>query len=259
MNLHINSVHKKIVRYRCEQCGKGFYLNCDLKEHEKANHTSDKPLKCEYCPYSCYYPSRLQLHILQEHEGKTAPYKCDVCGKGFFQKGTLRSHRIRHGEKEYKCLVETCDREFFTRTALMRHGAKSHSDVDFSDAPRMYKRRIKKENSRSLSPQAKRKRFINPNCQTDVFIDDDDGLSEADYEEENEYYKVEEEVVEDSQNDYIEEVYANDEGSPEETKEEVIEVFQGEEIDESYIIHMDENEDNLIEELDESEEEYNYI
>lgn len=141
---HINSVHKKIIRFKCTECDRGYYLNSDLQDHIKLMHNSNKPEKCDQCAFSCHYPSRLKLHILQKHEGKPAPFKCKECSSGFFTENTLRSHMLQHGPKNYECLIEECDWKFYTRAHLINHGKKVHK-MDFSnDAPKIKRKRSKK-------------------------------------------------------------------------------------------------------------------
>lgn len=44
------------------------------------------------------------------HQGYK-PYKCDVCNKGFHQKGNYKNHRLTHSkEKQYSC--EICGKAF---------------------------------------------------------------------------------------------------------------------------------------------------
>lgn len=95
-------------------------------------HNSDKPEKCDQCKFSCHYPSRLKLHILQKHEGKQAPFKCKLCTSGFYTENTLRSHMLRHGPRNIECIISECDSRFYTRAHLINHGKKVHK-LDFSN------------------------------------------------------------------------------------------------------------------------------
>lgn len=155
-------------------------------------------------------------------------------------------------------MVESCDREFFTRTALIRHGAKMHEDVDFSIAPKIYKRRVRKDGPGAYN---KRRRTMQNEPVSNVFVDDDDGLSDEDqYEEDDSFCKVEEEVIEEGQSgEYVEDDEYHDDDDGEETKEEIIEVYQGEDMSDAYIIQMEDGE--IIEELKEGdvEEDIDYI
>lgn len=141
---HLNAVHKKIIRFRCHLCEKGYYLNSDLQDHIKLMHSSDKPQKCTQCSFSCHYPNRLKLHILTKHEGKPAPFQCKVCSDGFYTENTLRSHMLKHGPKEFKCLLPDCDSEFYSRSHLLNHGRKAHKMEFENDAPKR-KRRTREE------------------------------------------------------------------------------------------------------------------
>lgn len=133
LSIHIKVVHKKIIRFRCDYCDKGYYLNCDLQDHIKLMHKNpSKTEKCTMCNFSCYRPSRLKLHILQKHETKPAPFKCNKCCKGFYSLKDLRSHMTRHGPKNYKCLAPECEWRFHTRSTLITHGKRAHK-IDFSN------------------------------------------------------------------------------------------------------------------------------
>lgn len=133
LSIHIKVVHKKIIRFSCNECDKGYYLNCDLQDHIKLMHKNPgKTEKCEKCSFSCYRPSRLKLHILQKHETKPAPFKCNKCSKCFYSLKDLRSHMTRHGPKNYKCLAPECEWKFHTRSTLIIHGKRAHK-TDFSN------------------------------------------------------------------------------------------------------------------------------
>ena len=47
----------------------------------------------------------MHRHVQTNHTSdEEKKYKCDVCGKGFYQKGAFQDHMNTHtGEKPYKC------------------------------------------------------------------------------------------------------------------------------------------------------------
>jgi uncharacterized Zn-finger protein len=56
-------------------------------------------------------------------QGVRAQYACDVCGRGFSQKGHLTTHKRTHsGEKPYAC--DECGSCFSQKSGLTRHKRK---------------------------------------------------------------------------------------------------------------------------------------
>lgn len=71
LSYHIRAVHKKDESYQCEHCDKVYTMEKYLKDHVKVKHSnSEKPEKCKFCSYSCYYPSRLRQHVRRNHDVK---------------------------------------------------------------------------------------------------------------------------------------------------------------------------------------------
>ncbi|KAI4455324.1 finger putative transcription factor family-related [Holotrichia oblita] len=129
-------------RFTCEICMKSFKNRYDLGQHEKihSNETDNcticaKPVRnikkhmatthfakhvCDVCGLKCASNGSLVEHM-RTHTGDR-PFKCEMCGKGFAQKGTLNVHiKSRHtGEKVHVC--ETCGKAFTTSAELRKHG-----------------------------------------------------------------------------------------------------------------------------------------
>ncbi|KAL5286384.1 hypothetical protein ACFFRR_007800 [Megaselia abdita] len=196
---HIDQVHKKIIRFRCDECDKGYYLNSDLQDHKKLMHDCNKPEKCPQCKFSCHYPARLKLHILQKHEGKPAPFQCPECPAGFFTENTLRSHSLKHGERPYSCLVPECKSKFYTRPHLISHGRKVHKKDFTHDAPKIRRKKTRRSKEHMREERAlrelKRRRLI-------TYTKDDLGM-----EEDEEEADQEEELYQAMEIEYLEEEF----------------------------------------------------
>jgi len=58
------------------------------------------------------------------------PFRCDICGKTFNDKGRLTRHLKEHAgvefKKDWRCEVEGCGRVFTTKTMWTKHGKWGH-------------------------------------------------------------------------------------------------------------------------------------
>nr|XP_051675769.1 PR domain zinc finger protein 5 isoform X2 [Oryctolagus cuniculus] len=145
LNVHVQVVHERHKKYRCELCNKAFVTPSVLRSHKKT-HTGEKEKVCPYCgqkfassgtlrvhirshtgerPYQCPYCEKgfskndgLKMHIRTHTREK--PYKCSECSKAFSQKRGLDEHKRTHtGEKPFQC--DVCDLAFSLKKMLIRH------------------------------------------------------------------------------------------------------------------------------------------
>ncbi|XP_021020655.1 PR domain zinc finger protein 5 isoform X3 [Mus caroli] len=145
LNVHVQVVHERHKKYRCELCNKAFVTPSVLRSHKKT-HTGEKEKVCPYCgqkfassgtlrvhirshtgerPYQCPYCEKgfskndgLKMHIRTHTREK--PYQCSECSKAFSQKRGLDEHKRTHtGEKPFQC--DVCDLAFSLKKMLIRH------------------------------------------------------------------------------------------------------------------------------------------
>ncbi|XP_049624512.1 zinc finger protein 174 [Suncus etruscus] len=89
-------VHLVRKPYKCEDCGKSFMWNSELKRHKRV-HTGERPYSCGECGNCFGRQSTLKLHQ-RIHTGEK-PYQCGQCGKSFRQSSNLHQHhRLHHSD-----------------------------------------------------------------------------------------------------------------------------------------------------------------
>merc|ERR1711920_1003147 len=87
------------------------------------DHGDDRPYKCNQCD-SCY-PTKgnLTTHVERMHQNKVN-FKCDECGKGFYDKTKYDDHCRMHRGIKYEC--NQCHRSFVEKSGLIKHIERKH-------------------------------------------------------------------------------------------------------------------------------------
>ncbi|XP_054550494.1 PR domain zinc finger protein 5 isoform X3 [Talpa occidentalis] len=117
LNVHVQVVHERHKKYRCELCNKAFVTPSVLRSHKKT-HTGEKEKICPYCGQKFASSGTLRVHI-RSHTGER-PYQCPYCEKGFSKNDGLKMHiRTHTREKPYKC--SECSKAFSQKRGLDEH------------------------------------------------------------------------------------------------------------------------------------------
>ncbi|XP_043273994.1 zinc finger protein 69 homolog B-like isoform X10 [Venturia canescens] len=128
---HIRRVHLREHPFTCEQCGKRFMTNCDLKDHITL-HLGVKSFICESCGKGFMRQSALGHHNRRVHgiikKVLTKIHKCKTCDKSCSSEYALRVHVETHTRKYY---CAECDKEFVNNTSLQLHNRKHTGERPF--------------------------------------------------------------------------------------------------------------------------------
>ncbi len=79
---------------------------------------------CSRCDRSFTNPQSLRLHM-QNHTGRFS-FWCDLCKKGYSQKGNYKAHMAKHEGITFPCMK--CDKRFKTEISLKYHQSE-HTGV----------------------------------------------------------------------------------------------------------------------------------
>ncbi|XP_045176624.2 zinc finger protein 816-like [Mercenaria mercenaria] len=113
------------VDHRCKICQKRFLCKEELNDHVLRHPLMDFVMAegggfvCILCPE---YRTRQQWQIWKHVRGKhfVKQHLCNICGKLFHKKCTLRDHLLTHSKHgSYKCSI--CSAEYRTSVAFLRH------------------------------------------------------------------------------------------------------------------------------------------
>lgn len=150
LKAHYTRKHTDDFKFSCEQCGKRFKMEWDLKfhiathqnsehmcdicgqfyksdyslnKHRRVSHLNNYKFQCSKCHKRLLTQENLDNHML----GHSVTYDCKECGKSFASKRYLTTHSSMHtGIKRFSCNL--CEKVF--RTAQTRNAHRStHSEA----------------------------------------------------------------------------------------------------------------------------------
>ena len=119
---------KKAKLFKCDDCGKTFPRNLDVKIHIDGVHLKLKNFHCHVvgCSKSFAVKSSLQRHIKIVHE-KMKPYSCPDCDSPFSTGHQLKLHKERaHDKIRHNCTFAGCAKNYSDPSNLKRHVKNKH-------------------------------------------------------------------------------------------------------------------------------------
>ncbi|KAK6170212.1 hypothetical protein SNE40_018661 [Patella caerulea] len=117
LNTHIVARHMQLKPFTCNQCGKQFSDQSNLRIH-KAIHTGVKKFTCDLCKKSFRQKAHLTSHILTHTKEKSVD--CPHCDKKFARVSDMKQHQYNHThEKVFQCAQ--CNKIFYKLQNYKKH------------------------------------------------------------------------------------------------------------------------------------------
>jgi C2H2-type zinc finger/Zinc finger, C2H2 type len=129
---HMQINHMKYKpEFVCSFCGKLYKHRKHLTMHVNWVHKNMKSFKCKYCKINFNELSKLNAHLLSNHQAevKSETYICDICGLSFSYKKGLSKHKRQHSEAKFKCTFKGCSKGFTFNFLLAAHIRKVHDNI----------------------------------------------------------------------------------------------------------------------------------
>ncbi|XP_053673539.1 zinc finger protein 845-like [Anopheles nili] len=118
------------MAHRCEECGKRFARQCEVRRHRRIYHSAEHPFKCEACAKTFVSSQSYREHM--DSHANVRRYECDICDKKFVRRRNLVNHRMSHtNNRPYQC--GDCNTTFKYKSDYNRHRKDKHEQVELDD------------------------------------------------------------------------------------------------------------------------------
>ncbi|XP_066254689.1 zinc finger protein 699-like isoform X3 [Euwallacea similis] len=113
----------------CDICNKNYSSSESLKQHKKI-HSEDYYQRFKECHFCKRKYMNIGVHMRNFHETDGKNHICEICGKAFREKGTLKLHLMIHRNiRPHECSV--CGYRFLTKQFLLKHSKQHTGEVQF--------------------------------------------------------------------------------------------------------------------------------
>ncbi|ETN66633.1 alpha-1,3-mannosyl-glycoprotein beta-1, 2-n-acetylglucosaminyltransferase [Anopheles darlingi] len=130
---HFERIHGP-DKFICDVCPKTFKSRAQLRNHQKALHTSGNQLsrvQCDICHKWLKNADSLRKHVYR-HQTSGDPHICDVCGKSAPNSVALQSHKMfaHRKTRSFECTI--CNKAFKRAFTLREHMTIHSGNVLYS-------------------------------------------------------------------------------------------------------------------------------